>query len=1077
MKTKKIFLPICLLVGHFSPLVAQPITWRPIGSPWGVSARNVAVTNSGDVYIDCGRGDVLRSSDKGKTWKDINLPGNLSTLDKSEYEYFASAPNGDVFAFDASSKALYKLPYDTETWETLKVPSAVNFFNLSPRGDIFIGNWFTGEVYRSEDSGKTFQLFFKQNTANENLKSMYCEDQKVFLFYLVNSANTVLKIIAPNGAVVNKITFPLRLSSNVIKGSSGKYILYSLNDASKKTFIRFVPETGEWAEEPIPGASPTDHLTYIFYNAAGILYLQTSSHKWYASKNDGEHWDPVYFPISDVLKITYSPDKRVSAAITSCWDDYSLYTSGDDWSNADPVDMRLRHAAIYDIQKDWYGAIYVNNCHNYLISRDNGASWAFFKFDQKTSVQRLFFNDHYGFALGKDSLWRISTDQGKTWEPRPEMSSDSVSITHIVTGSEKGVLYGYGGQKRDLYESTDLGKRWKKIGTLPNYYYHVAIHPNGNIYCLGEKIYRSLDKGKTWDDLPFARNFEATPIFLHIAQTGTLIMGFWSPNNTANSAYISNDEGQTIKKIPNPYTQVDHQRFYSNRNGDLFLVDYTGVYVSKDQGSTWVPIGAGLPTIPTIIYSDQDNYLYASLQSGQIYSSKQSVSHPNWVTGRVFREKNDICSLEPDETHLPLFSVRAKGKMEHYRVSDINGNYHLDLPSGGYDVQALAPNALWEPCPPIGVRFEDGTPDSVQLDLGLRPLASCAYLTIEIASERLRRCFSNTYYIQYANEGSSPAKAAKVTITLDSLLEYESADLPLLARQGRAFTFSVGDLPPNTKGAFRLKVKVSCMAPLGFEHCTTADIGPAQPCPVELNPANNAKECRVNTGAFDPNDKQAFVNGRPAPSAIPLKTRIDYLIRFQNTGTDTAFTVVVNDRLSPNLDIQSIKPGLSSHPYRFEILENRLVRFIFSNIALPDSNTNRTASNGFVKFSISPLSGLPNRAEIENTAEIYFDFNEPISTNTVKIQLSSSTPAYKLDCFVSPNPAMDQFEVYLAQSDGKLIEGLFVDMYDAAGHQIRHQQMEGTSTKMACYGLSPGFYWLKMSAYDGRTVVKKIYIY
>ena len=40
------------------------------------------------------------------------------------------------------------------------------------------------------------------------------------------------------------------------------------------------------------------------------------------------------------------------------------------------------------------------------------------------------------------------------------------------------------------------------------------------------------------------------------------------------------------------------------------------------------------------------------------------------------------------------------------------------------------------------------------------------------------------------------------------------------------------------------------------------------------------------------------------------------------------------------------------------------------------------ASNGFVSFSIRPKTSAPVGTRLENFADIYFDFNDPIRTNT-----------------------------------------------------------------------------------------------
>ena len=49
---------------------------------------------------------------------------------------------------------------------------------------------------------------------------------------------------------------------------------------------------------------------------------------------------------------------------------------------------------------------------------------------------------------------------------------------------------------------------------------------------------------------------------------------------------------------------------------------------------------------------------------------------------------------------------------------------------------------------------------------------------------------------------------------------------------------------------------------------------------------------------------------------------------------------------------------------------------------LPDSNINEVASNGFFKYTVRQLPDLPIGTTFENSASIYFDFNDPVKTNT-----------------------------------------------------------------------------------------------
>jgi uncharacterized repeat protein (TIGR01451 family) len=117
--------------------------------------------------------------------------------------------------------------------------------------------------------------------------------------------------------------------------------------------------------------------------------------------------------------------------------------------------------------------------------------------------------------------------------------------------------------------------------------------------------------------------------------------------------------------------------------------------------------------------------------------------------------------------------------------------------------------------------------------------------------------------------------------------------------------------------------------------------------------------CGQVSAPYDPNDKTGFPLGVGNNHDIRQNQQIEYLIRFQNVGTDTAFNVVIRDTLTTDLNIFTVQSEVSSHPYEFRMYGPRILEWKFNNIMLPDSNTNEPASNGFVKFTVEQNPDLP----------------------------------------------------------------------------------------------------------------------
>ncbi len=229
-----------------------------------------------------------------------------------------------------------------------------------------------------------------------------------------------------------------------------------------------------------------------------------------------------------------------------------------------------------------------------------------------------------------------------------------------------------------------------------------------------------------------------------------------------------------------------------------------------------------------------------------------------------------------------------------------------------------------------------------------------------------------------------------------------------------------------------------------------------------------AIDCQEVIGSFDPNDKRAFPKGYSEEHFIEKNTSIEYNIRFQNTGTDTAFTVRLEDQLDENLDWTSIATGASSHAYRMELQQGGKLIFHFENINLPDSTANELESHGFVQFRINQLPDNPLGTIIENNADIFFDFNDPILTNTVfhtigeNFILSSTietiTPDIKV--LVAPNP----FNQYAMISlDAKILTDVNFELYNLYGQLILREKMDGNQYRLLRSDLSAGTFIFRIT--------------
>jgi len=234
-------------------------------------------------------------------------------------------------------------------------------------------------------------------------------------------------------------------------------------------------------------------------------------------------------------------------------------------------------------------------------------------------------------------------------------------------------------------------------------------------------------------------------------------------------------------------------------------------------------------------------------------------------------------------------------------------------------------------------------------------------------------------------------------------------------------------------------------------------------------------DCRPNVGSYDPNDKQGFPTGYGAARHIEPGTDIEYLIRFQNTGTDTAFTVVIRDELSEWLDPATIRPGASSHPYTFAFYGDRNIKFTFDDILLPDSNVNLAGSQGFVQFRISQKANVPLQTDILNSAAIFFDFNEPVITNTTVhrvgtnfVSVSTWNPFRAgLELRVLPNPVVESALLELRGYDD--LKNWQVELRDITGKLVLSGNATGPQWRLVRGSLPAGMYLMQVRA-DGAVL-------
>ena len=735
----------------------------------------------------------------------------------------------------------------------------------------------------------------------------------------------------------------------------------------------------------------------------------------------------------------------------------------------------------------------------------------------------------------------------------------------IITGFTNG---GNGQNDFLLLRVDDLGNKiWSTTSDIYDIARFIQLKDNGDIITIGQE-----------DTVPGVLNrYDANGNFISSISIGAgqlTINGITAA--TADGGYITSGVGVNNSVI-SPFLI---------KSDSLGNVEWNQYYDNGVQGS----FSRAIQTSDLGFLAVGEKSVVGNISAHVVKTDKYGRLYSNIINSRIVHDTSMDCIADSAEAGLNNWIVEAQKNtgQSFYSVSDSLGNYEITADTGSYLIILHPPSNYWNAC-------ADSIPltittfyDTVQVDFPMQPNILCPLLSVDLGTVGLRRCFDNTYSVQYCNDGTEVANNAYVDITLDPFLTFVSATIPEQMIATDIYRFQLGDVGIGACGNFNVVVNVDCDSTiLGQTHCVEAHIYPDSLCaPVDANwsgafvevgaecqsdslefvientgsgsmdgplnyviiedailkftqpfdldpgglesfrlPIDNGStyvlyaqqepgapgnsipilsvegcvittgapfstgfvnqfpqndlnpfvdiDCRQNVGSYDPNDKQAFPEGYGPEHFIEVNTSLEYLIRFQNTGTDTAFTVVIRDTLSEYLNPATLRPGSSSHPYTFELSGDGIITFTFNNIELPDSNVNLLGSNGFVKFKIAQNPDNALTTVIENRAGIYFDFNPPVITNTVfhtigeniidvVIVDATKEPSLPKDIVINayPNPFQEsaQFDI----SGSTLNDGSFI-LYNVSGKKIRHAKFQGNQYTFYRQDLPAGLYFFQVT--------------
>ncbi len=330
-----------------------------------------------------------------------------------------------------------------------------------------------------------------------------------------------------------------------------------------------------------------------------------------------------------------------------------------------------------------------------------------------------------------------------------------------------------------------------------------------------------------------------------------------------------------------------------------------------------------------------------------------------------------------------------------------------------------------------------------------------------------RAGFNANYMINYENVGTTTLNPTVIFFP-DNDVTFVSANPVANSVTTDSVIWNFGPLAPFQTGSITVIVNVNIGTPIGTLINSNVRI---EPVAGDANTICNYSEWGVyTTGSIDPND--ILVNEDTIlTTQLSSPPFLDYIIRFQNTGNDTAFTVRVNNEIPLELDSSSFEFVASSHPVSIRYISlSRFLEFKFDNILLPDSNVNEPASHGFVRYRIKPNTTLVAGDSIKNKASIYFDFNAPVQTNTAVTEIVLPTGleeeaggSGRKQLMVFPNPSTDVITITFSQRTSDIGHLTISDLYGRELFQsiISNQQ---STIKIVVSDFAKGIYVIQLNA-------------
>ncbi|GAA3620302.1 T9SS type A sorting domain-containing protein [Flavivirga jejuensis] len=482
------------------------------------------------------------------------------------------------------------------------------------------------------------------------------------------------------------------------------------------------------------------------------------------------------------------------------------------------------------------------------------------------------------------------------------------------------------------------------------------------------------------------------------------------------------------------------------------------------------------PTLEYICVDEDEQQVIQDLVDDYGYTNCVVHSYCSFVPGGNFYIVEGETTLDIDNNGCDVSDIMfpnlklniTDGIVSGYFFSNELGRYSIHLQDGTHTITPILdnPSNYFNVSPlSITVDFPSDSSPSIQ-NFCLTPKGDFNDLEVVIIPfNDARPGFDAKYKLIYTNKGTTSLTGSLHFTFEDNVMNFVSANPVLDSQNLNTLIWNFSNILPFESREIYVSMNLNTPTDANFP----LNGGDVLNFIASLSHSTNDETPNDNVfnfpqtvvNSFDPNDKTCIEGNTLTPDRAG--EYLNYMIRFENTGTANAINVVVKDEIDPSMfDISTLKTVTSSHSMITRINNNNTVEFIFENINLPFDNDN---NDGFVVFKIRTLDTLVLTNTIENDAEIYFDFNFPIMTNNevTTIENVLSLADYDFDDVsleIYPNPIINTITIKSEDAFNK------ISIYNVNGCLYKQISLLSNKTeiKVDLNKLNSGLYFIKVES-------------